>query len=189
MAIFAAASESFSQKNINCSIAESLERFKPVMELAKSKDLPVRGYVSCVTHCPYDGNVEPAAATRVSDDLIKMGCYQVSLGDTIGRATPENIKKLLDAHGASLSMGVLALHCHDTFGHALANIKVGLEYGVDTFDSSVAGLGGCPYAEGASGNVATEAVLTMLDELGVDTGVDLEKMNDVVGFIKSELGK
>lgn len=189
VAIFAAASESFSQKNINCSIAESLDRFKPVMELAKSKGLPVRGYVSCVTHCPYDGSIEPEVATKVSEELIKMGCYQVSLGDTIGRARPEDIKRLLEAHAASLSMDILALHCHDTYGHALANIKVGLEHGVDTFDSSVAGLGGCPYAEGASGNVATEEVLTMLNGLGVDAGVDLKKINDVVSFINNELGK
>ena len=189
VAIFAAASESFSQKNINCSISESLVRFKPVMELAKSKGLTVRGYVSCVTHCPYDGRIDPASATKVTEELIKMGCYQVSLGDTIGRAEPEDIKMLLAAHAVSLPTDILALHCHDTYGHALENIQIGLDYNVDTFDCSVAGLGGCPYAEGASGNVATEAVLKMLNNLGVSTGIDIAKINDVACFINNKLGK
>ena len=189
VAIFAAASESFSQKNINCSISESLVRFKPVMELAKSKGLTVRGYVSCVTHCPYDGRIDPVSATKVTEELIKMGCYQVSLGDTIGRAEPEDIKMLLAAHAVSLPTDILALHCHDTYGHALENIQIGLDYNVDTFDCSVAGLGGCPYAEGASGNVATEAVLKMLNNLGVSTGIDIAKINDVACFINNKLGK
>lgn len=187
VAIFAAASESFSQKNINCSIEESLERFKPVVEIAKDHDIAVRGYVSCVTHCPYEGEIEAKITVQVSETLIAMGCYQVSLGDTIGRAEPEDISRLLTAHLAVLPSEMLALHCHDTFGHALSNIKMGMEHGIDTFDSSVAGLGGCPYADGANGNVATEAVTRMLNDLGVCTGVDNERLNDAVVFINRAL--
>ena len=187
VAIFAAASESFSQKNINCSIAESLDRFKPVMEIAKEHNLPVRGYVSCVTHCPYDGIIAPTSTIKVSEALLEMGCYQISLGDTIGKAEPKDIAQLLDAHKVSMSTDILALHCHDTYQNALENIKVGLEYGVTTFDSSIAGLGGCPYADGASGNVSTEAVVKMLDGLGINTDIDLKKITEVASFISKKL--
>lgn len=189
VAIFASASESFSQKNINCSIEESLERFKPVVEIAKEKNIAVRGYVSCVTHCPYDGEIDARKTAKVSEALIEIGCYQISLGDTIGRATPDDIQRLLKAHLTVLPSEVLALHCHDTFGHALSNIKVGMELDIDTFDSSVAGLGGCPYADGASGNVATEAVNRMVNDLGIATGIDTQKLNDAVVYINRILNR
>ncbi|MCP5381096.1 MAG: hydroxymethylglutaryl-CoA lyase [Kordiimonadaceae bacterium] len=187
VAIFAAASESFSQRNINCSIKESIERFKPVMEIAAEQKLQVRGYVSCVTHCPYEGEIAAVNVVRVSEELMKIGCYQISLGDTIGKAKPKDIEKLLIAHKAVMSRNDLALHCHDTYGNALNNIKEGLEQGIRTFDSSVAGLGGCPYAEGAKGNVATEAVLKMLGEMGISTGVDLKKIIETAKFISKAL--
>ncbi|MBT5074639.1 MAG: hydroxymethylglutaryl-CoA lyase [Kordiimonadaceae bacterium] len=189
IAIFAAASESFSQKNINCSIEESIDRFKPVMEMAKDHKLKVRGYVSCVTHCPYDGEISPATVSDISETLIKMGCYEISLGDTIGKADPAAIKKLLRAHEAVLPLQNLALHCHDTYGRALDNIAAGLEMGIRTFDSSVAGLGGCPYAEGASGNVATEDVLSLVNSLGLNSGVDIDKIIDVALYISKKLGR
>ncbi|MEZ5759039.1 MAG: hydroxymethylglutaryl-CoA lyase [Emcibacteraceae bacterium] len=189
VAIFAAASESFSQSNINCSILESIERFKPVMEIAFDHKLPVRGYVSCVTHCPYEGAIAAIDVVRVSEELMKMGCYQISLGDTIGKGKPKDFEKLLIAHKAVMSSNDLALHCHDTYGNALNNIKEGLEQGIRTFDSSVAGLGGCPYAEGASGNVATEAVLTMLGEMGIRTGIDLEKIIEIASFVTKALAR
>lgn len=189
VAIFAAASESFSQKNINCSIMESLDRFKPVMELAKDNNIAVRGYVSCVTHCPYEGEIEAKKTVQVSEALVNMGCYQISLGDTIGRAKPDDVSRLLKAHQSVLPSHLLALHCHDTYGHALSNIKRGLEHGIDIFDSSVAGLGGCPYADGASGNVATEAVVRMLGDLGISTGIDVEKLNDAVVVINQKLNR
>ncbi|MBI4030508.1 MAG: hydroxymethylglutaryl-CoA lyase [Proteobacteria bacterium] len=176
VAIFTAASESFNQKNINCSIAESIDRFRPVMETARERNIKVRGYVSCVAGCPYEGAVAPAAVADVTEKLIALGCYEISLGDTIGVGTPEIITAMLKAVLAVVPAGKLALHCHDTYGRALANICAGLEMGIAVFDSSVAGLGGCPYAPGASGNVATEAVLGMLHEMGVETGVDREKI-------------
>ena len=176
VAIFGAASESFSKKNINCSIAESLERFQPVAEAAARNNVRVRGYVSCVVGCPYEGDIAPAKVAEVSKALFDMGCYEVSLGDTIGVGTPRKTQAMIEAVAKVVPVGKLAGHYHDTFGQSLANIYASLELGVATFDSSVAGLGGCPYAAGASGNVATEDVLYMLQGLGIETGVDLDKV-------------
>ncbi|PHZ86461.1 hydroxymethylglutaryl-CoA lyase [Paremcibacter congregatus] len=176
VAIFGAASESFSQKNINCSIAESLARFEPIMDRAKKDQIAVRGYVSCVVGCPYEGWIDPAVVADVAAKMGDMGCYEISLGDTIGVGTPKDINLMLDAVLTKLPVAQLALHCHDTYGQALANIYAGLGRGITVIDSSVAGLGGCPYAKGASGNVATEDVLYMLDGLGIETGVDLGKV-------------
>ncbi len=176
VAVFAAASESFSQRNINCSIDESIERFGPVMERAQQEGLRVRGYLSCVLGCPYEGEISPSAVLRVSERLLALGCYEVSLGDTIGVGTPGSMATLLETLLAELGAGQLALHCHDTYGQALANILVGLQHGIARIDSAVAGLGGCPYAAGASGNVATEDVVYCLDGMGVDTGVDLDAL-------------
>ena len=173
VAVFGAASESFSQKNINCSIAESLDRFAPVLEAAKAANVRVRGYVSCVLDCPYEGPVEPAAVATVAKRLYDMGCYEVSLGDTIGRGTPVRAATMVRTVADAVPMEKLAAHFHDTYGQALANLYAVLECGIATVDSSVAGLGGCPYARGASGNVATEDVLYMLAGLGIETGVDL----------------
>ena len=176
VAIFGAASESFSKKNINCSIAESLERFQPVAEAAAKNNVRVRGYVSCVVGCPYEGDIAPAKVAEVSKALFDMGCYEVSLGDTIGVGTPRKTQAMIEAVAKVVPVNKLAGHYHDTFGQSLANIYASLELGVATFDSSVAGLGGCPYAAGASGNVATEDVLYMLQGLGIETGVDLDKV-------------
>ena len=176
VAIFGAASESFSKKNINCSIAESLERFQPVAEAAAKNKVRVRGYVSCVVGCPYEGDIAPAKVAEVSKALFDMGCYEVSLGDTIGVATPRKTQAMIEAVAKVVPVDKLAGHYHDTFGQSLANIYASLELGVATFDSSVAGLGGCPYAAGASGNVATEDVLYMLQGLGIETGIDLDKV-------------
>ena len=176
VAIFGAASESFSKKNINCSIAESLERFRPVAEAAAKNNVRVRGYVSCVVGCPYEGDIAPAKVAEVSKALFDMGCYEVSLGDTIGVGTPRKTQAMIEAVAKVVPVNKLAGHYHDTFGQSLANIYASLELGVATFDSSVAGLGGCPYAAGASGNVATEDVLYMLQGLGIETGVDLDKV-------------
>jgi hydroxymethylglutaryl-CoA lyase len=176
VAIFGAASESFSKKNINCSIAESLERFRPVAEAAAQNNVRVRGYVSCVVGCPYEGDIAPAKVAAVSKALFDMGCYEVSLGDTIGVGTPHKTQAMIEAVAKVVPVGKLAGHYHDTFGQSLANIYASLELGMATFDSSVAGLGGCPYAAGASGNVATEDVLYMLQGLGIETGVDLDKV-------------
>ena len=176
VAIFGAASETFSKKNINCSIAESLERFRPVAEAAAKNNVRVRGYVSCVVGCPYEGDIAPAKVAEVSKALFDMGCYEVSLGDTIGVGTPRKTQAMIEAVSKVVPVGKLAGHYHDTFGQSLANIYASLELGVATFDSSVAGLGGCPYAAGASGNVATEDVLYMLQGLGIETGVDLDKV-------------
>ncbi len=182
VAIFGAASEGFSQKNINCSIAESLERFAPVAEAAQATGIPVRGYVSCVTDCPYDGPTPPAKVAEVSRRLLDMGCYEISLGDTIGAGTPETIRAMLEAVLADIPAGRLAGHYHDTKGRALENIAVSLDLGLRTFDSSVAGLGGCPYAPGAKGNVATEAVVAMLHERGFETGIDPDRLARVGAF-------
>lgn len=176
VAIFGAASESFSKKNINCSIAESLERFQPVAEAAAKNNVRVRGYVSCVVGCPYEGDIAPAKVAEVSKALFDMGCYEVSLGDTIGVGTPRKTQAMIEAVAKVVPVNKLAGHYHDTFGQSLANIYASLELGVATFDSSVAGLGGCPYAAGASGNVATEDVLYMLQGLGIETGVDLDRV-------------
>ncbi|MEH6522214.1 hydroxymethylglutaryl-CoA lyase [Sulfitobacter sp.] len=174
IAVFASASEGFSQKNINASIEESIERFAPILEAARHVDLPVRGYVSCVVECPYDGAVSPDAVAKVADKLFSMGCYEVSLGDTIGAATPDTIARMLLAVRDVVPVGRLAGHYHDTGGRALDNIDASLSLGVRVFDAAVAGLGGCPYAPGASGNVATEAVAAHLATLGYETGLDAE---------------
>ncbi|RUO77288.1 hydroxymethylglutaryl-CoA lyase [Idiomarina seosinensis] len=176
VAVFGAASEAFSQKNINCSIDESLARFEPVISAAKEKGIPVRGYVSCVLGCPYQGQVPLADVVRVAKTLYDMGCYEVSLGDTIGIGTPLQAKEMLQAVAAEVPIEHLALHFHNTYGQALANISACLPLGVATIDSAVAGLGGCPYAKGASGNVATEDVVYMLTGMGIETGVDLQKL-------------
>ena len=187
VAVFVAASESFSRKNINCSIAESLERFRPIAEAARKNDVKVRGYVSCVLGCPYEGEVAPQRVAEVAGALYEMGCYEVSLGDTIGVGTPGKTRAMIEACMTRVPAAKLAGHYHDTYGQALANIYASLELGVATFDSSVSGLGGCPYAKGASGNVATEDVLYMLQGLGIETGVDLEKVVEIGVWISSVL--
>ncbi|HKQ28544.1 MAG TPA: hydroxymethylglutaryl-CoA lyase, partial [Burkholderiales bacterium] len=189
VAIFGAASEAFSRRNINCSIAESLERFRPVTEAAKQAHVKVRGYVSCVLGCPYEGEVAPQRVADVARALYDMGCYEISLGDTIGVGTPGKTKAMLEACAARVPLEHLAGHYHDTYGQALANIYASLEVGVRSFDASVAGLGGCPYAVGASGNVATEDVVYMLDGMGMDTGIDLERLVEIGQWICGILGK
>jgi len=189
VAIFGAASESFSRKNINCSIAESLERFRPVAEEAKKHGVKVRGYVSCVLGCPYEGAIAPASVAKVAKALFDMGCYEVSLGDTIGTGTPAKARAMIEACAADVPMAKLAGHYHDTYGQALANIYASFELGVRTFDASIAGLGGCPYAAGASGNVATEDVVYMLDGMGVRTGIDLGQLVEIGRWICGVLGK
>ncbi len=189
VAVFAAASESFSQKNINTSIAESLERFVPVMEAAKAHDIKVRGYVSCVAGCPYEGHIAPSAVADVSKSLFDMGVYEVSLGDTIGVGTPRQIQGIIEAVAQFVPLSAIAFHGHDTYGQALANIYAAMEVGVSVFDSSVAGLGGCPYAKGATGNVATEDVVYMMDGLGIDTGVDLNGVMEAAWYIAARLGR
>ncbi|MGH8690316.1 MAG: hydroxymethylglutaryl-CoA lyase, partial [Burkholderiales bacterium] len=189
VAIFGAASEAFSKKNINCSIAESLERFKPVAEAAKASNVKIRGYVSCVLGCPYEGEIKPERVADVAAALYEMGCYEVSLGDTIGTGTPGKTKAMIAACARRVPLEKLAGHYHDTYGQALANIYASLEMGVATFDASVAGLGGCPYAKGASGNVATEDVIYMLDGLGLRTGVDLERLVEIGRWICGILKK
>ena len=189
VAIFAAASESFSQKNINCSIDESLDRFAPVMEAAQSTELPVRGYISCVVGCPYEGEVEPKKVAEVALRLHEMGCYEVSLGDTTGVGTPGSITRVIETVAEKVSIHRLAVHLHDTYGQALANIYAALQMGIDVVDSSVAGLGGCPYAKGASGNVATEDLVYMLNGLGIEHGVNLDKLIEAGWFITEQLGR
>lgn len=176
VAIFGAASESFTQKNINCSIAESLERFAPVMAAAEANNIKVRGYVSCVLGCPYEGDIRAEKVAEVSDKLLQMGCYEISLGDTIGVGTPVKTAHMLDIVSKVVPKAQLAVHFHDTYGQALANILIALQQGINVIDSAVAGLGGCPYAKGASGNVATEDVVYMLQGMGIETGVDLHKL-------------
>jgi hydroxymethylglutaryl-CoA lyase len=189
IAIFGAASEAFSKKNINCSIAESLERFAPVAEAARSANIKVRGYISCVVGCPYEGEIAPQKVGEVAEALFHMGCYEISLGDTIGVGTPAKTQAMIEACAKRVPVAQLAGHYHDTYGQALANIYASLELGVATFDSSVAGLGGCPYAAGASGNVATEDVVYMLDGLGIHTGIDLDRVVSIGQWICSVLGK
>ncbi|MBI3503874.1 MAG: hydroxymethylglutaryl-CoA lyase [Proteobacteria bacterium] len=189
IAIFGAASESFSRRNINCSIAESLERFAPVAERARMHGIRVRGYVSCVLGCPYEGDIAPAAVAEVSARLHAMGCYEVSLGDTIGTGTPVRAQAMLDAVAARVPLDRLAVHFHDTYGQALANILACLERGIAVVDSAVAGLGGCPYAKGASGNVGSEDVRYMLGGMGIGTGVDLEALAAAGRFICAALGR
>lgn len=189
IAIFGAASETFSRKNINCSIAESLERFAPVAAAARAKGMRVRGYISCVAGCPYEGAIAPAAVAAVAKALDAMGCYELSLGDTIGVGTPGKVRAMIEAVAREVPVGRLAVHLHDTYGQALANLYAALEMGVATADSSVAGLGGCPYAQGASGNVATEDVVYMLDGLGIESGVDLAQVFEAGRFICAALGR
>lgn len=189
VAVFGAASESFSRKNINCSIAESLVRFEPVMAAAQAAGVRVRGYVSCVLGCPYEGEISPEAVASVAATLFEMGCYEVSLGDTIGAGTPGKTRRMLDAVARRVPVGKLAGHYHDTYGQAVANVYASLEAGVACFDSAVAGLGGCPYAPGASGNVATEDVVYMLDGLGIETGISLDALVETAGWISERLGR
>jgi len=189
VAVFGAASESFSQKNINCSIAESLDRFAPVVEAARAAGVRVRGYVSCVLGCPYEGEVAPEAVAGVAATLFEMGCHEVSLGDTIGTGTPGKTRRMLDAVARRVPIDRLAGHYHDTYGQALPNIYASLLAGVATFDASVAGLGGCPYAAGASGNVATEDVVYMLEGLGIETGIRLDALIETSAWICERLGR
>lgn len=189
VAVFAAASESFSQRNINCSIAESLIRLRAVAESALARGLRVRGYVSCVLGCPYEGEVALEAVVRVARELYAMGCYEISLGDTIGVGTPLQAQRILSGVAEKIPVRELAVHFHDTWGQALANILASLELGVAVVDSSAAGLGGCPYAPGAAGNVATEDVLYMLAGMGIETGVDLEKVAAAGRMICAHLGR
>jgi len=189
VAVFAAASESFSRKNINCTIDESLARFAPVMDMARAQDVRVRGYVSCVLGCPYEGEVAPAAVVRVAKALHDMGCYEISLGDTIGTGTPVKTRSMLRAVKDAIPLSDMAVHFHDTYGQALANILVALEERISVIDSAAGGLGGCPYAKGASGNVATEDVLYMLNGMGIATGVDIAKVAEAGRFIAAAVGK
>jgi len=189
IAVFAAASETFSHKNTNCSIAEGFARFAPVAEAAKRHGIAVRGYVSCVVDCPYEGPIAPAAVADVARRLLDLGCYEISLGETIGTATPGRVEAMLTAVAAAVPREKLAVHLHDTYGQALANLMAALEQGIAVADSSVAGLGGCPYAKGATGNVASEDVLYLLNGLGIRTGVDLERLATAGRFISRELGR
>ena len=189
VAVFAAASEAFSQRNINCSISESLERFAPIMAAAKQQGISVRGYVSCVLGCPYEGQVAPEQVAAVARELYAMGCYEVSLGDTIGTGTAGATRRLFEVVGAQVPRDKLAGHFHDTYGQAVANIYASLLEGINVFDSSIAGLGGCPYAKGASGNVATEDVLYLLNGLGIETGIDLEALIRAGQQISRVLGR
>jgi hydroxymethylglutaryl-CoA lyase len=189
VAVFAAASESFSRKNINCSIAESIDRFVPVFEAARQRGVKVRGYVSCVVACPYEGAIDPAKTAEVAQRLHALGAYEISLGDTIGAGTPASVLRMLAAVAAQMPVERLAGHYHDTYGMAVANVHASYEFGLRTFDSSVAGLGGCPYAKGATGNVATEDVVYLLRGLGAETGIDLDKLVDVGAWISNALGR
>jgi len=189
VAIFGAASEAFSQKNINCSIDESLQRFAPIMQAAKAANIPVRGYVSCVVGCPYEGDIAPEQVAKVAEKLYQMGCYEISLGDTIGVGTPLNVTKMIQVVSAHVPIEKLAVHFHDTYGQALSNIYAALQTGIKVVDSAIAGLGGCPYAKGASGNVATEDVLYMLNGLKIETGIDFNKLLAASWFISDSLGK
>ncbi|NJD26605.1 MAG: hydroxymethylglutaryl-CoA lyase [Betaproteobacteria bacterium] len=189
VAIFGAASESFSRKNINCSIAESLKRFEPVVAAASALEIPVRGYVSCVAGCPYEGEVAPDKVADVTRILFAMGCYEVSLGDTIGTGNPASIARMIDACARHVPIERLAGHYHDTYGMAVANIHASLQLGMATFDASVAGLGGCPYAQGASGNVATEDVAWLLAALGIETGIDLARLAETGAWISAALAR
>ena len=185
IAIFAAASETFSSKNINCTIAESLQRFTPVIEKAKQINLPIRGYISCVVGCPYEGEVEPAIVSDVAQWMIEQGCYEVSLGDTIGCGTPQTIHKLLHKIIPSIQAEKIAGHYHDTNGRAVENIFTSLEYGIRTFDSAISGLGGCPYAPGAKGNVSTNKLHNALSAAGWNTGLNSEKLEQASQFVTS----
>lgn len=185
VAVFGAASEGFSKANVNATIAETIERFLPITEIAKSDGIPVRGYISCVTDCPYDGPTPPENVANMAEKLLAAGCYEISLGDTIGQGTPESIAKMLDAVLEVVPAERLAGHYHDTSGRALANIEVSLEKGLRTFDASVGGLGGCPYAPGAAGNVATQSVKDMVEAMGFHTGIDNIKLGEATMFATS----
>ncbi|WP_367274122.1 hydroxymethylglutaryl-CoA lyase [uncultured Thiothrix sp.] len=189
IAIFAAASETFAQKNTNCSIAESLERFEAVIQQAQAQQIKVRGYVSCVLGCPYEGEIAPEKVAEVASKLYDMGCYEISLGDTVGVGTPLKAQAMIHEVAKRVPIEQLAAHFHDTYGQGLANLFAVLQLGVATIDSSVSGLGGCPYAKGASGNVATEDVLYMLNGMGIETGVDLPKLLEAGRFISDSLGR
>lgn len=189
IAIFTSPSETFNQKNINCSVEESLERYKPILLAAKEKDIKVRAYLSCVLGCPYEGRINPHSVADLAHMLVNMGCYQISLGDTIGMGTPGQVKQLLKEVASGIENHQIAVHFHDTRGLALANILASLELGIRNFDSSVAGLGGCPYAKGASGNVATEDVVYLLQGMGIETGVNLEKLISVGKLICAKIGR
>ena len=189
VAVFGAASESFSEKNINCSIDESLIRFEPVVQAAKDKQIRVRGYVSCVLGCPYEGEISPSMVSRVTKALFDMGCDEVSLGDTIGVGTPVKTAVMLDEVLYDINSDKIAVHFHDTYGQALANILIALQHGISIIDSAVSGLGGCPYAKGASGNVATEDVVYMLNGMGINTGVDVMKVAKAGEFIMQKIGR
>ncbi|KAI8764514.1 hydroxymethylglutaryl-CoA lyase, mitochondrial [Biomphalaria glabrata] len=189
VAIFGAASETFSKKNINCSIQESVERFQEVTKAAKEAKIPVRGYVSCVLGCPYEGNVKPEKVAEVAKMLLDIGCYEISLGDTIGVGTPGAMKNLIAVVSKVVPLDKIAVHCHDTYGQALSNILAALQMGVHIFDSSSAGLGGCPYAKGASGNVSTEDLVYMMNGLAIKTGVDIHKLIEAGHYISTHLGR
>lgn len=189
IAVFASASESFSQKNINCSIQQSLLRFQPLLDMARAHHLPVRGYVSCVLGCPYEGNISPSKVTTVSKSLLDMGCYEISLGDTIGVGTPNKTAQLLNKISEEIDLKHIAVHFHDTYGQALANVLVALQQGVAVVDSAVSGLGGCPYAQGASGNLATEDLVYMLNGMAINTGIDLQKLTQAGLNIMQALNK
>ncbi|MCD6003594.1 hydroxymethylglutaryl-CoA lyase [Halomonas sp. IOP_6] len=189
VAVFGAASEAFSQKNINCSIAESLTRFEPVLARANEAGVRVRGYVSCVLGCPYEGDISPQKVSEVASALYEMGCYEISLGDTIGVGTPLAAKRMIEAARQQVPIEYLAAHFHDTYGMALANLYAVMEEGVSVIDAATAGLGGCPYAKGASGNVATEDVLYLLEGLGINTGIDLQAVIDTGVWITQQLGR
>ena len=189
VAVFGTASEAFSQKNINCSISESVERFRPVLEAAQKNNVRVRGYISCVLGCPYQGEVPLENVVNLAENMLEMGCYEISLGDTIGIGTPLKAKKMVETVAEKVPVSNLALHFHDTRGQALANIYACLELGVSVIDASVSGLGGCPYAQGASGNVATEDVVYMLHGIGIKTGVDIEKLIKTGRFISDVFGR
>ncbi len=188
VAIFTAASETFNQKNINCSIDESFSRFKEMLPLIQKHNLKVRGYVSCALGCPYEGKINPRAVLEVTEKLFKLGCEEVSIGDTIGVGTPKQAYDLFDLLKEHVPVDKLAMHFHDTYGQAIANIYAVLELGIKTIDSSTAGLGGCPYAKGASGNVATEEVIYLLNGMGLQTGVDLDKLIEAGLYITDYLG-
>jgi len=189
VAIFGAASESFSRKNINCSIAESLKRCEPILSSASALEIPVRGYVSCVVGCPYEGEIAPGQAAGIAKQLFDMGCYEISLGDTIGVGNPATIRRMIEACARLVPIARLAGHYHDTYGMAIANIYASLEMGMAIFDASVAGLGGCPYASGASGNVATEDVVYLMQGMGIETGVDLVKLAAIGDWISSAIDR
>jgi len=189
IAVFASASEGFSRANINCSVAESIERFKPVLARAKASGIKVRGYISCVLGCPFDGEVKPRAVVDVANSLWDLGCYEISLGDTIGVGTPVKARHLMRAVSGSVPVNHLAMHFHDTYGQALANLYAGMEEGVRVIDSAAGGLGGCPYAPGATGNVATEDVVYMLEGMGIATGVDMAKLLAATNEVSKLLGR